>query len=105
MSGLEVENSAVSACEGATASEYLAALEPTEEDYFLGGGNVEHFAIHLFGIENEGFVNACGDGVVGLNAPDPLSFAVSPLKRAGGSHKLLEYLGIVSRVKNDKSHT
>ena len=96
VTGLEIEDLSMTASPGATASEYLAALEPTKENYLLGRGNVEHFAVHLLRVENEGLVNSCGDWVIGLDGPYALSFLCSPFKRAGGSHQLLEYLGIVS---------
>ena len=105
VTGLEVEYSAVTAGEGATASEYLSAVEPTEEYYLVGLGNIKALAVHLFGLENEGLVNACGDRVVGLDGPDALLCVVAPLKVTGSTHKSAEYLGVVTRVKNDKTHT
>ena len=105
VTGLEIENSAVSACECATASEYLAAVEPAHEDYILGIGNIEGLAVHLLGIENEGLVNSRSDGVVGLNSPDALSCAVSPLEITGGAAELAEDLGVVARMENYESHS
>ena len=105
VTGLEVEDSAVSACEGATASEYLAAVEPTHKDDILGIGNIEGLAVHLLGIENEGLVNSRSDGVIGLNCPDALSCAVSPLEITGGAAELAEYLGVVARMENYESHS
>ena len=105
VTGLEVEDSAVAACEGATASEYLAAVEPTHKDYILGIGNIKGLAVHLLGVENEGLVNSCSDGVVGLNCPDALSCAVSPLEITGGAAELAEDLGVVAGVKNYESHS
>ena len=105
VTGLEVENSAVSARKGATASEYLAAVEPAHEDDILGIGNIKGLAVHLLGIENECFVNSCSDGVVGLNCPDALSCTVSPLEITGGAAELTEDLGVVARVQNYESHS
>jgi len=105
VTGLEVEYSAVAAGEGATASEYLSAVEPTEEYYLVGLGNIKALAVHLFGLENEGLVNACGDRVVLLDGPDALLRVIAPLKVTGSTHKSAEYLGVVTRVKNDKSHS
>ena len=105
VTGLEIEYLSVSSCPGTTASEDLAALEPTEEYCLLGLGNVKSLAVHLFGIEHEGLVNTGSDRMIGLDAPDPFSFAVSPLQRAGSAHELLEYFGIVSGMEYDNSHT
>ena len=73
VSRLEIEDLSMTASPGAAASEYLAALEPTKENNLLGRGNVEHFAVHLLRVENEGLVNSCGDWVIGLDGP-ALSF-------------------------------
>ena len=73
VTGLEIEDLSMTASPGAAASEYLAALEPTKENNLLGRGNVEHFAVHLLRVENEGLVNSCGDWVIGLDGP-ALSF-------------------------------
>ena len=92
VTGLEVEYPAVAASPGATASEYLAAVEPTHKDDLLGVGNSKGLAVHLLGIENKGGLNALRDGMIGVDGPDTLSRAVSPREIAGGTHKGLEYL-------------
>ena len=56
VTGLEVEYSSVTARKGATASEYLAAVEPTEEDHLVGLGNIKAFAVHFLRLEDEGRV-------------------------------------------------
>ena len=105
VTGLEVEYSSVTARKGATASEYLAAVEPTEEDHLVGLGNIKAFAVHLLGLEDEGLANACSDRVVGLYRPDALLGVVSPLEVTSRTHESAEDLGVVSRMENYESHT
>ena len=89
---LEIKDLSLPSRPGTAASEDLAALEPTEEDDLLGVGNIKSFAVHLLGVKHEGLVNARGNGVIRLDAPNPLSVLRPPLQRARGSHQLLEYL-------------
>ena len=80
MSGLEVEDLAVSASEGTTAAENLAAIEPTDENNVIGIGNIKSFAVHFFIFEKESVFYALCDGMVGLYAPDALSFVIAPFQ-------------------------
>ena len=105
MSGLEVEDLAVAACEGATATEYFAAIEPADEDNFVGIRNIEGFAVHFFIFEKESVLYALCDGMVGLYDPDAFTGMITPLQVTGGAHELSEDLGVVAGMENHETHT
>ena len=70
MSGLEVEDLAVSASEGTTAAENLATIEPTDENNVVGIGDVKGFAVHFFILEQKSVFHALCDGMIGFYNPD-----------------------------------
>ena len=92
MAGLEIEYSSVSASPSTTAAEHLSAVEPTHKNNIVGIGNIKALAVHLLGLENEGLVNACGDGMIRHYRPNSFTGVISPLKIAGSTHKSAEYL-------------
>ena len=73
VAGLEVEDLAITAGEGASAAEDLTAIEPTDEDDLIGIRNVKGFAVHFFFFEKETVLYAFGDGMIRLDNPDALS--------------------------------
>ena len=105
MAGAEVEDLAVAAGVTAAAAEDFAALEPGDENEFVGRGDVEEFAVHLLVLDFEMFAQAIGNGMAGRNDPHPLFLAhLAPFQVAARPHQPLEELGEMAGVKDDEAH-
>lgn len=104
VSGLEIEDLAVSAGKGTAAAENLSAIEPTDKNNLVGIRDIERFAVHFFILKKESVLHTLGNRMIRLNRPDPLARTVAPFEIAGRTHETLEYLGMMSRVENDESH-
>ena len=83
MTGLEIEDLSVSACEGTAAAENLSAIEPTDKNNLVGIRDIERFAVHFLIFQEESIPHTLGDGVIRLDLPDPFSGIVAPFEIAG----------------------
>ena len=72
VAGLEIEDPAVAAVEGATGAEHLAALIPAHENNLVGLGNTERLGIGLNTVKLEISADALSDRVGGVNGPNAL---------------------------------
>ena len=107
MAGMEIEYLTKTALEGDTAAEYVTALEPADEYYLIGSGNVEELTVHLLLVQHEVERDTLCDGMCGVNGPyvNVLTGKLSPGKVAGSAEKATEGKRSVCGVKGDKTHT
>ena len=106
VAGLEVEDVALAAGEGAAAAEDLAALEPADENLLVRLGDVEVLAVGLLMLDDDVAVQTLQDGVAGVHCPEDLllpRFPPSEVDR-GGAADLVEDLGGVAGMEDDEPH-
>ena len=70
VSGLEIEDFTVSACECATAAENLAAVEPTDENNIVRIRNIKRFPVHFFVFKQKTILHALCDGMIRFYRPN-----------------------------------
>src|SRR5690625_2256511 len=105
VAGAEVEDLALAATEHGPGAEHLSPGVGGDEHQLVGGGDVEHLAVHLLLGHDDRMRDAAGDGVGPVDGPHPLLLAViAPQQVAGGAHERLEGLGVVGRVQRDEAH-
>lgn len=105
VTGPEVEDLAVAALEGATGTENLAALEPRDEDQFVGIGDAEGLAVHLGVRQLKILANAFGDRVTGVDVPQAFFLALlAPFQAAGGAEQATQNLRVVTGMQHDQPH-
>jgi hypothetical protein len=106
VAGAEVDDFAFAAGPGAAGAEDVTAFEPGDHDEFVGGGDVEEFAVHFFVGDVEVFGEAVGDFVGGVDDPEAFELAgLAPFEAAAGAHEFAEGLGEVGGVEKDDAHT
>ncbi len=105
VAGTEVDDFAFAAGPGAAGAEDVSAFEPGDHDEFIGGGDVEMFAVHFFVGDVEMFGEAVGDFVGGVEDPETFKLAgFAPFEAALGAHEFAERVGIVGGVEDDEAH-
>lgn len=105
VTGLEIEDLSISSRKGTSAAEDLTSVEPTDENDFVGIGNIERLAVHFLILKQKSVLDALGNGMIRLDRPDTLAGIVTPLEIAGRTHQPFENFGVMSRMENDKPHT
>src|SRR5699024_7231289 len=72
----EVEDLALAATEHGTEAEHLSPGEGGDEHELVGGGDVEHLAVHLLLRDDDRVRDAAGDRMGAVDGPHPLLLAV-----------------------------
>ena len=104
VTGLEVEDFADAAEEGAAAAEDVAVLIPAREDKLIGLRDAERLAVHFLYTEVEVLRNTLSERVLGHDIPDDFALIIAPGELTGGADYVSEGLGHMRGVETYEAH-
>src|SRR5579872_3904624 len=78
MTGPEVKDAAVPACEATAAPEYLATLEPAHQDKLVGRWDIEELAVGFLLLKLKMRRQSRGNRMIRSNNPNSLPLSIDP---------------------------